>query len=72
MSRDEILSSIQSLPANEQYAIASTVLDRLALSGLFTLSDAMREEVRRRDVEFEQNPRNEEPWANVKKEIFGD
>ncbi len=72
MTRDEILLSIRSLPVSEQYTIASIVLDNLALSGQFTLSDVMRDEVRRRDLEFEKNPRNGEPWGDVKKEIFGD
>ncbi len=72
MTHNEIMNSIESLPAEEQYTIASTVLDRLVLSGQFTLSDAMREEIRRRDVEFEKNPNSGEPWESVKKEIFGE
>ena len=72
MTQNEIMNSIESLPADEQYTIASTILDRLVLSGQFTLSDAMREEIRRRDVEFEKNPNSGEPWESVKKEIFGE
>jgi putative addiction module component (TIGR02574 family) len=70
MTQEDILSTIQSLPAQQQYAIASSILDRLTLSGQVTLSDAMRDEIRRRDIEFEQNPNNGEPWKDVKKQIF--
>lgn len=70
MTHDEILNSIEALPLDEQYTIASTVLDRLALSGQVVLSDSMREEIRRRDLEFEKNPNKGEPWVSVKREIF--
>ncbi len=71
MSREEILSSIEALSPDEQYSLACSILDSLAVSGKMTLSDVMRAEIRRRDSEFETNPHQGESWESVKKEVFG-
>ena len=71
MSREEILSSIEALSPDEQYSLACSILDNLAISGKMILSDAMRAEIRRRDFEFEANPHQGESWESVKNEVFG-
>lgn len=71
MTYNEILSSIKLLPAEKQYALVTTILEGLNESGELPLSEAMRAEIRRRDIEFERSPNEGQPWDEVRKEVFG-
>lgn len=43
MTNQELLSTIQSLPPSQQLELANTILDRLAESGSWPLSDEMKQ-----------------------------
>lgn len=71
MNSQEMLSQIRSLPASEQYELATTILDELAIEGQLPLSDAMTFELKRRLEHHRTNPASGQTWEEVRSELFG-
>jgi len=71
MTHQEILATIESLPKGQQFALATSILDRLASEGTFPVSDEMRAEFECREKTFDANLNQGEPWDQVRKELFG-
>jgi putative addiction module component (TIGR02574 family) len=71
MTHKELLATIELLPKNVQFAIANSVLDRLANEGPLPISDELKAEFLRREEAFFANPDQGEPWERVRTELFG-
>ena len=71
MTHQEILASIESLPKDEQIAVAKAIIDRLEKEGSLSISESLKAEFLRREVIFFANPNQGEPWEQVKTELFG-
>lgn len=70
MSHQDILATIKSLPKDEQYAIATSILDQLTDVGCLPVSNAMKAELERREKEFDENPNEGQAWDDVRAELF--
>ena len=70
MIQADILQSIQSLPKELQFALATSILDRLANEGALPVSDELRAEFQRREETFNADQSQGEPWDQVKSELF--
>ncbi len=70
MTQADILESIQSLPKEQQFALATSILDRLAREGALPVSDELRAEFQRREEIFHADQNQGEPWDQVKSELF--
>ena len=62
---------IEALPKELQFALANSVLDRLAVEGPPPISEQLKAEFMRREEMFFSNPNTGEPWESVRKELFG-
>ena len=71
MTHQELMAIIESLPKDVQFAIANSVLDRLACEGPLPVSDELKAEFLRREEAFFANPGQGEPWDKVQEELFG-
>ena len=71
MTQKELLTTIESLPRDVQFAIANSVIDRLASDGSLPISEELKADFLRREEEFFANPNRGEPWAAVREELFG-
>lgn len=65
MNYDEILNSVKSLPANEQFFLASSIFDELAQHSEVALSDAMKQLLDERAKEADEHPECLIPAAQV-------
>ena len=65
-----ILQTIQSLPKEQQFALATSILDRLASEGALPVSDDLKAEFQRREETFNADQNQGEPWDQVKSELF--
>jgi putative addiction module component (TIGR02574 family) len=70
MTHQEIIAAIESLPKDIQFALANSVLDRLAAEGALPISDELKAEFLRRESAFFENPKLGEPWEQVRAELF--
>ena len=70
MNHQNVLATIESLPKNIQFAIANSVLDRLASEGPPPVSDELKAEFLRREEAFFARPDQGEPWEQVREELF--
>ena len=71
MTQEELLIAIEALPKELQFALANSVLDRLANEGPPPISGPIREEFVRREQAFLADPHKGESWESVREELFG-
>jgi putative addiction module component (TIGR02574 family) len=71
MTQKQILTTIESLPKDVQFAIANSVLDRLAHEGPPPISEELKAEFLRREEILFASPDKGEPWEQVRDELFG-
>jgi putative addiction module component (TIGR02574 family) len=71
MTQKELLAAVEALPKELQFALASSVLDRLAAEGPPPVSEQLKAEFLRREEAFFSNPNTGEPWESVREELFG-
>jgi hypothetical protein len=56
MTKQEILANIKALPVNEQFELATNVLEELALSGEIPVSETTKRVLDNRIKEADKNP----------------
>lgn len=71
MTQKELLTAIEALPKELQFALANTVLDRLAIDGPPPISEQLKAEFLRREEAFFSDPNRGETWESVCEELFG-
>lgn len=71
MTQKELLAAVEALPKELQFALANSVLDRLAVEGPPPVSEQLKAEFLRREEAFSSNPETGEPWESVREELFG-
>ena len=71
MTQKEILKAIEALPKELQFALANSVLDRLAVEGPPPISEQLKAEFVSREEAFLSAPHKGEAWESVRKELFG-
>ncbi len=71
MTHKELLATIEALPKEIQFAIANSVLDRLASEGAPPISDELKAVFLRREEAFSANSDQGESWEQVREELFG-
>jgi hypothetical protein len=67
MTQKELLTAIEALPKELQFALANSVLDRLAVEG----PPQTKAEFVRREEAFFSDPHKGETWESVREELFG-
>lgn len=70
MTQKELLTAIEALPKDLQFAIANSVLDRLAVEGPPPISEQLKAEFVRREEAFFSGPQSGEVWESVREELF--
>lgn len=70
MTDRELIAAIELLPKDIQYAIATSVLDRLVKEGPPPVSNELKAEFLIREEAYFANPDLGEPWEKVRAEIF--
>jgi putative addiction module component (TIGR02574 family) len=71
MTQKELLTAIEALPKELQFALANSVLDRLAVEGPPPISEQTKAEFVRREEAFFSDPHKGETWESVREELFG-
>ncbi len=71
MTQKELLMAIEALPKEMQFALANSVLDRLAGEGPPPISEQLKAEFVQREEAFFSDPHNGESWMSVREELFG-
>jgi putative addiction module component (TIGR02574 family) len=71
MTQNELIAAIAALPRDVQFALANSVLDRLAADGPLPVSEKIKAEFVRREEAFFSDPAKGEPWETVREELFG-
>lgn len=71
MTQNELLAAIAALPKELQFALATSVLDRLAAEGPLPVSEQLKTEFLRREQAFFADPSKGESWEVVREELFG-
>jgi hypothetical protein len=71
MTQKELLTAIEALPKELQFALANSVLDRLAVEGPPPISEFLKAEFVRREEAFFSDQRKGEAWKSVREELFG-
>jgi len=71
MTQKELLTAIAALPKELQFALANSVLDRLADEGPPPISEQLKAEFVRREESFFSDPHKGEAWDSVRQELFG-
>lgn len=66
---DHILDEVLALPPEERSAVAVALLDSLEDADSTTISDAWRDEVRRRREELRAGKVRAAPWVEVKQRL---
>ena len=72
MTHQELMAKIESLPKDVQFALANSVLDRLASEGPPPISEELKAEFMQREEAFFASPNRGEPWEQVETEWFGE
>lgn len=71
MTQNDLLAAIQALPRELQFALATSVIDRLAAEGPLPVSEQLKTEFLRREKAFFEDPSKGESWDVVREELFG-
>ena len=71
MTQNDLLAAIAALPKELQFALANSVLDRLAAEGPPPISEQLKAEFVRREHAFFFDPHTGEAWESVREELFG-
>ncbi len=71
MTQNDLLAAIEALPKELQFALAISVLDRLAAEGPLPVSEQLKTEFNRREQAFFTDPDKGEVWDAVREELFG-
>ncbi|TWT74814.1 addiction module protein [Allorhodopirellula solitaria] len=71
MTNQELLATIESLPKDVQFALANSVLDRLASEGPPPISEELKAIFMQREEAFFAEPNRGESWDDVRAELFG-
>lgn len=71
MTQKELLIAIEALPKELQFALANSVLARLAAEGPPPISEHLKAEFSRREEAFFSAPHRGEAWESVREELFG-
>jgi putative addiction module component (TIGR02574 family) len=71
MTQNDLLAAIAALPRDTQYALANSVLDRLASEGPLPVSEQLKAEFLEREQSFFADPDKGEAWDAVREELFG-
>jgi len=71
MTQKELLTAIEALPNEIQFALANSVLDRLALKGPIPVSEQLKVDFTWREATFCSNPLMGETCESVREELFG-
>ena len=71
MTQNELLAAIEALPEELQFALATSVLDRLAAEGPLPVSEQIKTEFLQREQAFFADPSKGESWEVVRKDLFG-
>ncbi|MEY4566105.1 MAG: hypothetical protein RLY14_1075 [Planctomycetota bacterium] len=71
MTQKELLLAIEALPKEVQFALANSVLARLAVEGPLPISEQLKAEFTKREEAFFSNPPRGESWECVREELFG-
>jgi putative addiction module component (TIGR02574 family) len=66
---DHVLDEVLALPADERSAVAVALLDSLENADSASISDAWREEVKRRRDELRSGAVRVVPWSEVKQRL---
>jgi putative addiction module component (TIGR02574 family) len=66
---DHVLHEVLALPADERSAVAAALLDSLEDADSASISDAWREEVKRRRNELRSGVVRALPWSEVKQRL---
>jgi putative addiction module component (TIGR02574 family) len=65
MTNQELLSTIRSLPPSQQFELANSILDELAESGTWPISDEMKRILDQRAKNAAENPESLIPAEKV-------
>jgi hypothetical protein len=71
MTQNELLAAIEALPKELQFALATSVLDRLAAEGPWPVSEQLQTGFLQREQAFFAEPSKGESWEVVREELFG-
>jgi len=71
MTQNDLLATIEALPKELQFALATSVLDRFAAEGPLPVSEQLKTEFSRREQVFLADPSKGESWDVVREELFG-
>lgn len=71
MTQNELMAAIAALPKDLQFALANSVLDRLAADGPPPVSEKLKAEFIRREEALFSDPTTGETWESVREELFG-
>ena len=71
MTQNDLLAAIEALPEELQFALATSVLDRLAAEGPLPVSEQLKREFLHREQAFFADPSKGESWEVVRKDLFG-
>ena len=71
MTQNDLLAAIEALPEELQFALATSVLDRLAAEGPLPVSEQIKREFLHREQAFFADPSKGESWEVVRKDLFG-
>ena len=71
MTQNDLLAANEALPKELQFALAISVLDRLAAEGPLPVSEQLKTELLRREQAFFTDPDKGEAWDAVREELFG-
>lgn len=66
---DHVLDEVLALPADERSAVAVALLDSLEHADSASISDAWREEVKRRREELRSGAVRAAPWSEVRQRL---
>lgn len=65
MTQKKLLTAIEALPKELQFAVANSVLDRLAVEGPPPICEHLKAEFVRREEAFFSNPHKGVAWESV-------
>ncbi len=71
MTQNDLLAAIEALPKELQFALATSVIDRLAAEGPLPVSERLKTEFLQREQAFFADPSKGESWDVVREELFG-
>ena len=71
MTQNDLLAAIEALAKELQFALATSVLDRLAAEGPLPVSEQLKTEFLHREQAFFADPSKGKSWEVVRKDLFG-